>query len=103
MVHTTENTGATTMQQTTYPTEYRGNTIYDETKVTNLQPEHKPELSLVTDGCEIDRILERNGIEHDRESIILEDSYNCLWVGDREIWGIHKSIPYCSLTAVRLK
>jgi len=86
-----------------YPVEYRENIIYDETKVENLQPEHKPELSLVTDRYEIDGILERNGIEHDRESLILEDSYNCLWVGDGEIWGIHKSAPHLSLAAVRLK
>lgn len=90
-------------QEPNYPTEYRGNEIYDECKVSELSPDEKPNLRLVQDGYEIDRICDRHGIEYDRESIILEDSYNCLWVGDGEIWGIHKTVPYTHLTAVRLK
>jgi hypothetical protein len=94
--------------QTDYPTEYRGNTIHDEKRVSELQPDKKPDLQLVTGSHEIDQILEHIGVEHDRESIVLEDSYSCLWVdtdnGDySEVWGIHKSVPYTHLWAVRLR
>ncbi|WP_206750720.1 hypothetical protein, partial [Halorubrum sp. SP3] len=86
-------------QEPNYPKEYRGNQIHDETKVSNLQPSERPRLSLVTNPREIDHILESIGVEHDRESIVLEDSYNCLWVDTEngeyvEVWGIHKSTPY---------
>lgn len=95
-------------QEPNYPVEYRGNKIYDETKVKNLQPEEKPNLSLVTNKREIDQILNSIGVEHDRNSIIAEDSYSCLWVDVQnaeysEVWGIHKNTPYVTLTAVRLK
>lgn len=95
-------------QKPNYPTEYRGNTIYDETKVRNLQPSDRPRLSLVTNPREIDHILESIGVDHDRDSIVLEDSYNCLWVDVKnaeyaEVWGIHMSTPYLDKIAVRLK
>lgn len=86
-----------------YPTEYRGNTIYDEKKVSELNPENKPYLQLIQNSQDVYEILDREGIEHDPNSIVLEDSYNCLWVGNEEIWAIHKSVPYNHLTAVRLK
>lgn len=91
-----------------YPTEYRGNTIYDEKKVSELNPENKPNLQLIQDSYDIHEILDREGIENDPESIVLEDSYNCLWVDTEEgefseIWGIHKTVPFNHLTAVRLK
>lgn len=93
--------------KTEYPTEYRGNTIYDECKVRELQPEQKPDLQLVQDQYEINHILDSIGVEYDNESIIAEDSYGCLWVdvenGDySEIWGIHTSVPYLDKWAVRL-
>jgi len=96
------------MSDTEYPTEYRGNTIYDETSVSNLQPEDKHNLKLVEDPFEIDKVLGHIGVAHDRDSIVLEDSYGCLWVDTcggeyTEVWGIHKSVPYLNLTAVRLK
>jgi len=94
--------------QVDYPCKYRGNTIYDEKRVSELQPDKKPDLQLVTDSYEIDQILDHIGVEHDRDSIVLEDSYGCLWVdadnGDySEVWGIHKSVAYTSLWAVRLR
>ena len=95
-------------QKPNYPVQYRGNTIYDEKKVKELNPDDKPELSLVQSTHEIDSILAHIDVSHDRDSIVLEDSYNCLWVnvenGDySEVWGIHKNVPYIHLTAVRLK
>lgn len=95
-------------QKPNYPVEYRGNMIHDETKVRNLQPSDRPRLSLVTDPYEIDQILDHIGVTHDRDSIVLEDSYSCLWVDTQnaeyvEVWGIHKSTPYLDRVAVRLK
>jgi len=94
-------------QEPNYPVEYRGNEIYDETKVKNLNPDDKPNLSLVEGSHEIDTVLDHCGINYDRDSIVLEDTYNCLWVdvqnGDYvEVWGIHKCVPYNHLTAVKL-
>ena len=91
------------VQEPDYPTEYRGNMIYDEKRVRELQPSERPDLRLIDSPRAIDEILDRNGIEHNRESIVLEDEYNCLWVGNGEIWGIHKTVPYLDRIAVRLK
>ena len=96
------------VQEPNYPTEYRGNKIYDETKVKNLNPDEKPNLRLLTGRMEIDHVLESIGVDHDPESIVLEDSYNCLWIDTKggeytEVWGIHKSTPYLDRVAVRLK
>jgi len=90
-----------------YPTEYRGNTIYDEKRVSELQPDKHPELSLVTGSREVNDILDICGIEHDPESIVLEDSYNSLLVNVEngeysEVWGIHQSVPHLSHYAVKL-
>jgi len=96
-------------QNVDYPVEYRGNTIYDEKKVSELSPEKKPNLSLVQGGAfEIQQILDQIGVSYDSDSIVLEDSYGCLWVDVQngeytEVWGIHKSVPYNHLTAVQLK
>jgi len=95
-------------QEPNYPTEYRGNQIYDETQVRNLQPADRPRLNLVTNPREIDHILDSIGVEYDRDSIVLEDSYSCLWVDTEnaeytEVWGIHKSVPHLDRIAVRLK
>lgn len=96
------------VQKPDYPTEYRGNTIYDEKRVADLSPDMKPNLSLVEDSFEIDKILDYIGVDYDRDSIILEDNYNCLWVDTNygeytEVWGIHHSIPHNDRIAVRLK
>lgn len=90
-----------------YPTEYRGNTIYDEKKVRDL-PQDPEDLQLVTGSVEVNEILDRIGVDHDPESVVLEDSYGCLWVDVEdgeysEVWGIHKSAPYMNRYAVRLK
>lgn len=95
-------------QEPNYPTEYRGNQIHDECKVRELQPEKRPRLSLVTDPYDIDHVLDHIGVDHDRDSIVLEDSYNCLWIDTQdgeyvEVWGIHKSVPALDRIAVRLK
>lgn len=94
--------------ETEYPVEYRGNEIYDEKKVSDLQPDKKPNLSLVTGSIEVNNVLEHIGVSHDPESIVAEDSYSCLWIDTEngeysEVWGIHKSVPYTSLWAVKLK
>jgi len=90
-----------------YPTEYRGNTIYDEKRVSELQPDNRPELSLVTGSREVNDILDICEIEHDPESIVLEDSYNSLLVNVEngeysEVWGIHQFVPHLSHYAVKL-
>jgi len=91
-------------QRPNYPCEYRGNTIKDECRVSEL-PEH---LQIVQESCEIDKILDRIGVSHDRSSIVQEDSYSTLWVDTAhgsysEVWGIHRNVPHNSLFAVRLK
>jgi len=95
-------------QEPDYPVEYRGNQIYDERKVRELNPDEKPNLSLVTGSFEVNQILDHLGVDHDPDSIVAEDSYGCLWVdvsdGEyTEVWGIHKSVPYMDRIAVRLK
>ena len=92
------------IKQPNYPTEYRGNTIYDEKPVRELG-DH---LRLVRGSREIDTILDHIGVTYDRDSVILEDSYNCLWVDTQngeysEVWGIHKNVPYMDRIVVRLK
>ena len=92
----------------TYPVEYRGNEIYDETNIRNLNPEDKPNLTLVQGQYEVNQVLDSIGVEYDNESIVLEDSYGCLWVKTEggeftEVWRIHKSVPYLHLSAVRLR
>ena len=96
------------LQEPDYPCEYRGNTIYDEKRVRELNPDDKPDLQLVETRESIDAILDHIGVEYDRDSIVLEDSYNCLWVDTEdgeytEVWGIHKTVPYNHLWAVRLR
>jgi len=91
-----------------YPVEYRGNEIYDKKRVGELQPDEKPNLSLVQSSEESHRILDHIGVDHDPKSIVAEDSYNCLWVNVErgeytEVWGIHSGVPYTHKTAVRLK
>jgi hypothetical protein len=86
-----------------YPVEYRGNDIIDEKKVKNLNDS----LLLISDSQEVNQILDRIGVNHDPSSIILEDSYNTLFVdtnqGDySEVWGIHKNTATLDRVAVRL-
>lgn len=89
---------------TEYPTEYRGNLIYDEKQVSEL-PER---LELITDQYEVNHTLDHIGVSHNPESPILQDSYSCLLAetdggGYTQVWGIHKSVPRVSDTAVRLR
>ena len=88
-----------------YPVEYRGNMIKDEKRVSEL---NKPNLQLVQNQEKINQILEHIGVTQDKDSIVLEDSYGCLWVDTAhgsytEVWGIHKNVPTLSRIAVRLK
>ena len=76
-----------------------------ETKPVGELDEH---LSLVTDQYEVNRILDYIGAEHDPDSIVLQDSYGCLFAdvekGDySEVWGVHRSVPYKAATAYRLR
>lgn len=81
---------------------------YSETaKVRDLQPDKKPNLSLVTGSMEVNRILDDLGIEHDSDSIVRSDSYHALLVDTAhgaysEVWGIHHSVPHLSHTAYKL-
>lgn len=90
-----------------YPTDYRGNTIYDEKKVSELSPEKKPNLQLIQGFESVHHVLDRIGVTYDEESIVAEDDYHTLWIDTRngeysEVWAIHKTVPYTHLTAVRL-
>jgi len=76
-----------------------------ETKPVGELDEH---LTLVTDSYEVYDILDYIGAEYDADSIVLEDSYGCLFVdvkqGDySEVWGVHRSVPYTAATAYRLR
>ena len=76
-----------------------------ETKAVEELDEH---LTLVTDSYEVYNILDHIGAEYDADSIVLEDSYGCLFVdvkqGDySEVWGVHPSVPYTAATAYRLR
>lgn len=80
---------------------------HDTAKVSELQPDKKPNLSLVTGGHEVNEILDMIGIEHDPDSIVRRDSYHALLVDTNhgaysEVWGIHYSVPHLSHTAYRL-
>lgn len=63
-------------------------------------------LHLITGSYEVNQFLDDNGIEHDPESIILEDSYNCVFEGynegEYEIWVAHKSVPYLEAAAYKI-
>lgn len=83
-------------------------TMHETTaKVKDLQPDEKPNLSLVTGSHEVNQILEHIGVDHDPDSIVREDSYHALFVdvgeGEyTEVWGCHYSVPHLHYTVYKL-
>ena len=80
----------------------------DEPLETTSVEQLDDHLTLTTDQHEVNRILDHIGAEYDADSIVLEDSYGCLFVdteqGDyTEVWGVHRSVPYKAATAYRLR
>ena len=63
-------------------------------------------LRLMTGSYEVNQFLDNVGIKHDPDSIVLEDSYNCVFEGynngNYEIWVMHKSVPYLNADAFKI-
>jgi hypothetical protein len=83
--------------------------MFDTSQVIAQKPvsELGDHLQLVSGSYEVNQILEVAGVEHDPDSIVLEDSFGCLFVDTAhgaysEIWGVHKSVPYLDATARRV-
>lgn len=90
---------------TEYPTEYRGNTIYDEKQAKELE---NGKYTLISGTHEVQHVLDSIGVSHDPESIIAEDSYSSLlvetWEGEyTEVWGFHSNTVHLKDWGVRLK
>lgn len=65
------------------------------------------EYTLISDSQEVNHVLDNIGVNHDPDSIVLEDSYSSLFVqtGEgyyREVWGVHQSTVRNHNTAYRL-
>lgn len=63
-------------------------------------------LNLISGSYEVNQFLDNLGIEHDPNSIVLEDSFNCVFEGynegDYEVWVCHKSVPYLGARAYKI-
>lgn len=66
------------------------------------------DLELEGDHHTVNKILDAIGVEHDPDSLVLEDSYSTLFVGYTqhgdyaEVWGVHKDTAYRNTTAYKL-
>jgi len=78
------------------------NQIEKEGKVSDIPDS----LRLVSGSYEINQFLDNIGIKHDPDSIVLEDSYNCVFYGTHngqfQIWVCHKSTPYLNAAAFKI-
>lgn len=61
------------------------------------------EYRLITDSHDVNEILERLGVNHDPESIILEDSYHAIFAKGEEYWGCHKATPRTNSQVFRIQ
>jgi hypothetical protein len=61
------------------------------------------EYKLITDPYDVNQILNRLGVNHDPDSIVLEDSYHAIFTKDDEYWGCHKATPLTSSTVYRIQ
>lgn len=63
-------------------------------------------LNYISGSYEVNQFLDRWGIEHDPDSIVLSDSFNCVFYGEHEeeyqVWCVHKSVPYLEATAFKM-
>jgi len=101
--------------------------VIDTATVSDLSPDEKPNLSLVTGSHEVAQILDYIGASYDNDSIVREDSYHSLWVdvsggeyvevsdsdlsesvhdtnphGYVEVWACHYTVPCMEHTVYRL-
>lgn len=66
------------------------------------------EYRLVTSSLDVNAILDRLGVDHDPDSIVLEDSYHALFLKgspgseEYEVWGCHKATPRTNSTVYKL-
>lgn len=80
------------------------NQIEKEGKVKNIPDS----LRLVSGSYEVNQLLDRFDIKHNPDSIVLEDSYGCVFYGTNkdtgnfEIWVCHKSVPYLEARAYKI-
>ena len=58
---------------------------------------------LVTNTTDVNSILDRLGVNHDPDSVILEDSYGSILTDGEEYWGMYKSTPLVHNMAYRIK
>lgn len=79
--------------------------VKEEARVRDLQPEHKPELQYSDLPPVIDQILDAIGVEHDRKSIMREDSYLSIWYTNdySEVWVSHYAVPNLGRRVYRLR
>lgn len=61
------------------------------------------EYRLITDAYEVNQILDRLGVNHDSDSIVLEDSYHSIFTKGDEYWGCHKATPRTNSTVYRIQ
>lgn len=63
-------------------------------------------LRLISGSYEVNQFLNNLGIKHNPESIVLEDSYNCVFYGTHndefQIWVCHKSTPYLNARTYKI-
>jgi hypothetical protein len=64
-------------------------------------------LRLMQGGSyEVNQFLNNLGIDHNPDSIVLEDSFNTVFYGDNngdfEVWVCHKSVPYLNARAYKV-
>lgn len=63
-------------------------------------------LNLISGSYEVNQFLDNLGIEHDPESIVESDSFNCVFEGyengDYQVWVVHKNVPYLNARAYKV-
>lgn len=80
------------------------NQIEKECKVKDI-PDN---LNYMSGSYEVNQFLDRYGIDHNPDSIVLEDSFNCVFYGNNqesgnfEIYVCHKSVPYLEARAYKI-
>lgn len=84
------------------------NEIIETATVADLDPDEKPNLTYSDLTQTVDHVLSEIGVEHDRDSIIREDSYQTVWyeaIGDEyvEVWACHYAVPHLGYTVYRLR
>lgn len=65
----------------------------ENAETRNAEKLDPDEYRLITDAHEVNQILDRLGVNHDTESIVLEDSYHSIFTNGEEYWACHHATP----------